>query len=523
MNEEARGVHEVLARVSFRLAVGIVLGRTVRAAAAASVLALIWALATVAVPIPPPPPRAGAALLLVLLASFPVLVWLWRPSRLAAARAVDGRLGLADRLSTAVELLAQPEAPRGLARVQIVDALRAAWRFSPAAAAPVRFPRETWAFLAACAGLALWAHFLAGWSVPGWPAARTAGVIHREGQSLVTLGQRLESQGQARGLPETRRAAGLLQDLGHRLQDPRTSRSAALAMLGGAGRQLRSAQEAVRRRLGAAAPAGNKGNAVAEAPSAGTSPNDADRLEGALRELQSVTQQLREEGTHETPAHLAFRLRGVVESLDRMRVPPASRDVVSAARRALEEGRLSAATSALGDAAQDLRGMERMLGDAQGVGEAGRLVQRSADQIAAGGPLGNGLRSGERELSGAAPPQSAPGPNPPTASGARETAPPPGPNQGSLPGQGAGRPLGAATPRLGEHGVEERLSGIPGEGPAITRDLLAPGRGGTSRLPAVRPPADVAHANDRAIAREDLPPAYVTIIRRYFEALGEPR
>jgi hypothetical protein len=36
-------------------------------------------------------------------------------------------------------------------------------------------------------------------------------------------------------------------------------------------------------------------------------------------------------------------------------------------------------------------------------------------------------------------------------------------------------------------------------------------------------PADVAHQNDRVLAREPLPPAYLTLIRRYFEALENGR
>lgn len=71
--------------------------------------------------------------------------------------------------------------------------------------------------------------------------------------------------------------------------------------------------------------------------------------------------------------------------------------------------------------------------------------------------------------------------------------------------------------------MEEHLTGRQGEGTAITRDLLAPGRVGAPQLPAVPVPADVAHQNDRAVARDPLPPAYLTLIRRYFETLESSR
>jgi hypothetical protein len=83
--------------------------------------------------------------------------------------------------------------------------------------------------------------------------------------------------------------------------------------------------------------------------------------------------------------------------------------------------------------------------------------------------------------------------------------------------------MGAPTPRLGGSRVEEHLAGRQGEGTSTTRDLLAPGRAGVSQLAAQPVPADIAHQNDRALSRDPLPAAYLTIIRRYFETLGGQR
>ena len=79
---------------------------------------------------------------------------------------------------------------------------------------------------------------------------------------------------------------------------------------------------------------------------------------------------------------------------------------------------------------------------------------------------------------------------------------------------------GAPTRRLDGTPIEEHLTGRQGEGPTAVRDLLAPGRQGSPRIPVAPVPADVAHENDRALGREPIPPAYLTVIRRYFEALG---
>jgi hypothetical protein len=57
----------------------------------------------------------------------------------------------------------------------------------------------------------------------------------------------------------------------------------------------------------------------------------------------------------------------------------------------------------------------------------------------------------------------------------------------------------------------------------ITRELLAPGRAAATALPAVRLPTDVAHANDRALAQNPLPPAYRALVREYFRELERGR
>src|SRR5207237_2263178 len=100
------------------------------------------------------------------------------------------RLGLADRLSTAVELLAAAPAaavPGGMARLQIADAVEVAQGIVPRAAAPVAVPKETWMIVACALGLVLWAQFLPGSTIPGVPAGGSAAAIHSAGRAVGTI------------------------------------------------------------------------------------------------------------------------------------------------------------------------------------------------------------------------------------------------------------------------------------------------------------------------------------------------
>jgi hypothetical protein len=444
-----------------------------------------------------------------------------RPPLLLAARTTDRRLGLADRLSTAVELLDGPSPGVGLARLQIADAVEVARGVVPRAAAPVPFPRGLWPAAACVGALLIWAHFLQGWSIPGWPAARNAAVIRNEGRALTAIARQLEAAARTQGLPEARRAAPDLQALGRQLSGPRVSRQSALELLADAGRQLQAAENRVARRLGGA---GVRGTQSARDPRlAPTSPADP-RMDQAIREMESLTGELRGERNSSARQDLSKRLSALSDSLDEMNAPNSARQNLARARREVERDRLPAAASALGDALQDLTGLERMLGDEQALGDAHRQVQRSAERIARGGPLGNSrARVTGQAQTEKAPPPTAPGPNPVAPGDETGTPPPPGPNQGSRPGQGKGPALGAPTQRLGGTRAEEHLTGKQGKGSSLTRDLFAPGRAGSPQLPTAPVPADVAHQNDRAVAQDQIPPEYLTVIRRYFQTLGGGR
>jgi hypothetical protein len=429
----------------------------------------------------------------------------------------DRRLELADRLSTAMELLTTPQRAEGLGCLQIADAVERAQAIVAREAAPIVAPREIWVALAACAAIALWVHYLEGWSLPGLPAARTAAAIHAEGGALVAIGRQLDILARARGLPEARRIAPHLSNLGRRLEEPRVSRRMALGLLRDAARQIRDAQARVDGRLSGAGPATRGTGSAQIGP---TTPANPSRLHQAVRQLEAISGQLRSDSASQSREDLAQRLRDLSQSLEQMEAPASSQRYVAAARRDVEQGRLGAASPALGDALQDLQSLERMLGDEQALGQARRQVQQSSDRIAQAGSTASNPRIADQPTAEPGPPRAAPGSNPITATSDDATPPPPGPNQGSLPGQGRGPTLGTPTPRLGGSRVEEHLAGRQGEGTSTTRDLFAPGRGGTPQLPAQPPPLHVALQNDHTLARDPVPPAYQTIVRRYFETLG---
>jgi len=514
----------LLRGIAIRLGIAAASRVLSRAAAVAGGALLLWALLTAIVPVPFPLGPVAAALAGALVVAGFVLTWRLRPPLGIAAQIADRGAGLADRLSTAVELLARPAPLSGLARLQVADAVERSQGVAARAVAPLQVPGDAWIPAVMCVLLAGWAVFLAGWSLPATPAARTVAAIHREGESLLAIGRRLETVGRSGGLPEARRVAPLVQAFGRRLESPRIDREQALGLLRGAGRDLTAAQAQVQRQLDAALPQGRPaGTPPGAAPSAqrGAESQALQRLDAAVRQVQSLTGQLQRGGAPVDPQTLSTQLRALSDSLDDMNVPVSARQSVERARRDAAQGHLAAASRSLGDALQDLQGFERMLGDEQEIGDARQDVQRSASRLAAQGPLGGADLPVQGEPSPNAPPPTAPGPNPPSPSADQAAAPPPpGPNQGSLPGQGTGPGTGAPTGRLGGTRTPEQLNGIVGSGGSAMKEIVGPGRAGASGLSPTRLPANAARQIDQAMSQTPLPPAYLVLVRQYFETFG---
>jgi len=519
---EARELHRLLQPVVRRLAIAAAVRRLARAIAAAAAALLVWALVTAVIPIPFPLSRMLPWVALALVAGAVAAVCWRRPPLLVAARVADRRAGLADRLGTAVDLLARIERPVGLVRLQIRDALSAAAGLEPRAVAPIRAPGDAWLAFALCLALAAWSWLGAGLAVPGTPAGRMAATIHREGRVLVDVGRRLDETGRAGHLPEALRTAPAVQGAGRRLEAPRVGWDDAMGQVREVVRQLQAAQDSVRRQIDEAMSPGRAGRPGTGKPdsAAARRADQAQRLDAARLAMEDLAGALRQgTGTGMSADELARRLRALSESLDQLGAPPGVRAGVDRARRAAEGGQRGASSAALGEALQDLQGLERMLGDEQALGDARRQVQRSADRIAQAARGGGSAQSAEQPGPDTSS-QAASGSNPPTPGADETTAPPPGPNQGSLPGRGTGGTMGAPTPRLGGTRTQSRLQGLPGPGSTHVREIVGPGRAAPVQHAAAPPPADIAHEIDRALSQDPLPPGYVTLIRRYFDSLG---
>ena len=518
----ARELERLLEPVIRRLAAAAAGRWLVRALAAAAGGLLAWALATAIVPVPFPllhllPWTAGAVLAVGVTAGR-----LCRPSLFVAARIADSRAGLADRLGTAVDLLARFQRPAGFARLQIRDALAAAAGLDARAVAPIRVPKDAGLAIALCIALGAWAVFGAGLALPGTPAGRMVATIHREGRVLVDVGRRLDETARAGQLPAALRTAPTVQETGRRLEAPRVGYDDAIGRVREVVRQLQTAQDSVRRQIDQAMSSGRgaRPGTGAAGDEATRRADQAQRLDAARLALEDLAGALRQGSSSAmSQRELARRLAALSDSLDQLGAPSGVRAGVDRARRAAESGQRGAAQGALGDALQDLQGLERMLGDEQALGDARRQAQRSADRIARAARGGGSAQSAQQSGSDTTS-QAAPGSNPVRPGGEESTPPPPGPNQGSLAGKGTGPGPGAPTPRLGGTRTQSRLQGLSGPGSTQVREIVGPGRAAPSQRAAVAPPGAVAREIDRALSQDPLPADYVTLIRRYFDTLG---
>lgn len=524
MSHEKIVLRALLRGVAFRQGVSAAGAIVARAAAVSGAVLIAWALLTAVLPVPLPLAPLAEAIGGALVLTFLLLSWRLRPALAQAAQLADQRGGLSDRLSTALELLERPVPPLGLARLQISDALAVSHTVTPRTVVPLRVPRDAALAAAAVVVLLVWARLLAGWSLPATPSARVSAAIHREGQAIAGVGRQLEAAARSRGLPETQRAAPRLEALGQRLESSRIDRQQALGLLRDADRQLSAEQQQVERQLDAALSQSRTGGATSQTPTAPGTETPAQRLErlsAAVRQVRQLTGQLERGGSPVTPQQLSTQLQALSDSLDQMNAPVSTQQTVAKARQEAAAGHPAAASGALNDAIEDLQDMEQMAGDDEMLGEASKDVQSSTSRVADAAPAGGSDTTTDAKASPNAPAPQASGPNAPTAP-SDDTGPPapPGPNQGSLPGKGTGGHLGAPTARIHATRTDVHLSGVQGEGPSTIKEIVAPGQAGTSRLPAGRPSPDVTREIDRAMSQAPLPPAYLTLIRQYFETLG---
>ena len=471
------------------------------------------ALATLFVPLTPvsPPVALIAALGALSLVTMGVFL-LRRTDMLAAARVVDMRAGLLDRLSTALEV--RPRSARSLFAPRLLaDAAAHAGSVDLRTALPWRLPRSWPVLPLAVLLLFLWAALLRGTVLPGTPAQRTRDVISQEGSRIERFAQSLQSRTRAERAPQTRRLAPQLRGLGQGLQRDRLDRTEALARIAELGRQVDQARREVDSRLRSQAQPRTE---------EGTLPPELFRrqaLQQQIRQLRELTTRLQQQP--DAAAQDALQRLGEAGREGDGEQPARVRENLQRAREQLERGNAGAAGEALGDALRELEGLEQLLADAEGLRGAQQQLERSQRAIGEGGS-----RRGGESAEDHAPPEGSPGSpgeNRPSQE-AGEGRAPEGPFEGTTPGRGrGGEKLGPPTSRLDAQRNPERLRGAQSEGAAGTAEVLGGGRSGAARAPTTAVPPSIVAQADRAMETARTPARYRGLVRRYFERLARLR
>jgi len=371
-----------------------------------------------------------------------VVVWL-RPRPLSRlARIFDRRFGLAERLTTAVEIgTGQLRATREMAGAQLADALDAAARVDLAATLPLRGSRRA-SF--ACGVLAAALALSLGLPNPQEDVlARRAAVRAAVEEQIEDLEAAREEVVQAEGLAEAEREmllqaleeaiAALKEDLG----EGRATPEEAVAALSEAEQALAGLQDP-----GAAGVQAGLERAAGEMADSELTRDIAEALargdyEAAARALAAYSVVTGEPLTREQELDLARQLAEAAEALAGS--DPDLAEQLTQAVEAIERSDVAEAREAIRDAAQR-------------VGEAGALVQR---QEAVERALAQ-LQEGREQIARAGNVEPARGQPPGQGAGGGEAAQAPG-QQGAAPGGQA--PGGGQLAQPGHH--EDAGTGAP--------------------------------------------------------------
>ncbi len=488
---------------------------------ALSGLTLALVAARLALPLRVPYLEMAAASAAAGLLAAAVLAVTWRIPPLLAAQVVDLRLAGRDRMATALEAISGSLRPGTLAAPVIDDAARWVSGRKLGNGLPATPGRGAALALALTAAALLGGWGLVGVTLPGTPAREVARTIKHEGQRLEKSAGILEEEAGAARARATRRLAPLLRDLGRRLQGERMDRQAALGSIEALGQEVEAASREVRDRRG------REEGRAGERPRPGLPSELFQRrvaLDRAVRQLAEIGERLGQDPSPQDRESLRRQLAalgGVGRDGD---LPARAREQIEEARRRLEAGDLSGARQAVRRGAEDLDRLDAMLADEQGLDQAASQLRRSSERIARGGgaepPPGEQPAQAEAQSTGRAP-----GSRPPLQEpGSGEQTPPPGPNQGTAPGQGGvEEKMGDRTARLEGERQSRQLRGQQSEGRLTVSELPGPGRPGQVRAPLGETIAIARAEADRYMERMRVPPEYRDAVRRYFEALAALR
>jgi hypothetical protein len=511
-------IRTLLRRVARALAWSRALEWGARGVLAAAGGAVLWTLLGTIVPLPVPP------LLLLLIglaaAGAAVLVRGMVPVRdlAPAARTADAELGLAERLSTAVDLVAGRIPATALADRVLRDAAWSARAAYPAARLrPIAPVRTRWAVAAVALALLI-GFYLPGFTLPATPARDTAARIQREGRRLEDVARRLEQMGRTERAPQARRTAPEVRALGQRLQSERVDRTTALARIAALERRLQS----VRRELGRRIAETLNPEAPASVPESLFRPSAT--LDQSVRQLRQLAARLSQsEGTDGERADLLQQLAGLAESAE-AELPPQTRQKLEEARRQAASGNPRGASEILSDALQEVEGLRAVMADENALRMTERELAESSLRIArgrGGEESGAEARRGETE---SIPPGAAARRLPQQEGEVTGVPPPRGAEEGSTPGQGQiDEKLGAPAPRLEASTERSRVRGQEGEGQFQTSEILGPGRPQGARAREVAAAPLLVRRADEHLARARIPADLRAVVRRYFMLLAERR
>lgn len=216
--EQGRDLIRVVRGAAARLTVSRSFATGARAGAAVMAVVGLLAVASVVVPTTGVPlVRAVAAAAVAVLVAGTIAAVLRPVLLIEAARVLDLRLRLEERISTAVEVTTAGGGRSSLAPRVVRDAERALSMAGIAAVTPIRAPRALWWIPLLAAALFAWTTWLHGLTIPGTPAHRSSEVIKKEGQRLEQFARSLQSRTRTEHMPATRRLTPQIRDLGVRL------------------------------------------------------------------------------------------------------------------------------------------------------------------------------------------------------------------------------------------------------------------------------------------------------------------
>ncbi|MDQ7829835.1 MAG: hypothetical protein QN122_11695 [Armatimonadota bacterium] len=432
----------------------------------------------------------------------------------AVARWADRWLGLRERTSTALELVAGRTRRTTLAGRTLEDATEAARRADGGAAFPHRTPPGTRRAAVLVAAAVAAAVVLPGITVPGTPAHQVAEQIRREGRRLEEAARRLEQRARTERIPEARRAVPEVRDVARRLQRERVTRPEALARLGALEARLEQARRQVQERLeerGALRP-------PPDVPADLFRPQH--RLERQARQLRELAARLAQTPEGEQPRGDLLQRLGELAQGGEGELPAEARRRVEEARRQAEGGDVVGAGQALTEALQELEGLEALTADEEALRQAQRQVAASAERIAQG--PGAAPEEESPQAARVDPPARAPGGERAAPRGEGGAEPGQGPHEGVQPGRGSvEEKLGAPTRRLDAATARSRVRGQEGTGDVQSGELVGPARLTRVRTPLVRVPAAVVRRADAYLARVRVPADRRAAVRRYFERLAQ--